>query len=101
MLPCLGFLYCTDFYQTVLRQVPLHLKEKINSLMIDQNNQELNALIKKLANESLMLEWAVNQGMHTTGSQTPYDFISKTMLYNTTEISEKVEQKRMPKITVI
>lgn len=39
-----------------------------------------------------MLEWAINQGMHTTGSQTPYDFLSKVTLYNTTEISEKVEQ---------
>ena len=83
---------CTDFYQAVLRQVPLNLKEKINTLMIDQNSQELNALLERLAKESLMLEWAINQGMHTTGSQTPYDFLSKTKLYNTTEISEKVEQ---------
>lgn len=39
-----------------------------------------------------MLEWAINQGMHNTGSQTPYDFLSKTKLYNTIEVSEKVEQ---------
>jgi pimeloyl-ACP methyl ester carboxylesterase len=83
---------CADFYQVVLRQVPLNLKEKINALMIDQNNQELNALLEILMKESLMLEWAVNQGMHITRSDTPYDFLSKTMLYNTTEISEKIEQ---------
>ena len=83
---------CTDFYQVVIRQIPLQLKEKINTLMADQNSQELNALLYKLANESLMLEWAINQGMLTTGSRTPYEFISKTMLYRTTEISEKVEQ---------
>lgn len=83
---------CTDFYQVVIRQIPLQLKEKINTLMADQNSQELNALLYKLANESLMLEWAINQGMLTTGSRTPYEFISKTMLYRTTEISEKIEQ---------
>lgn len=83
---------CTDFYQVVIRQLPLQLKEKINTLMADQNSQELNALLYKLANESLMLEWAINQGMLTTGSRTPYEFISKTMLYRTTEISEKIEQ---------
>ncbi|MFW2488756.1 alpha/beta hydrolase [Clostridium chromiireducens] len=83
---------CADFYQLVLRQIPLNLKEKINALIIDQNSQELNALLEGLAKESLMLEWALNQGMHTTGSQTSYDFLSKTKLYNTTEISEKVEQ---------
>ncbi|OCA97800.1 alpha/beta hydrolase [Clostridium beijerinckii] len=83
---------CTDFYQAASRQLPLNLKEKINTLMIDQNSQELNALFEILTKESLMLEWVINQGMHTTGSQTPYDFLIKTKLYNTIEISEKVEQ---------
>lgn len=39
---------CADFYQLVLRQLPLNLEEKINALMIDQNTQELNALIRKI-----------------------------------------------------
>ncbi|OCA99116.1 alpha/beta hydrolase [Clostridium beijerinckii] len=83
---------CADFYELVLRQLPLNLKEKFNALIIGQKSKELNILLERLAKESLMLEWAINQGMHTTGSQTPYDFLSKAILYNTTEISEKVEQ---------
>ncbi len=83
---------CTDFYQAVIIKMPLDLKEKINALMIDQNSQQLNALLERLAKENLMLEWVLNQGLHTTGSQTPYDFLRKIKLYNTSEISEKVEQ---------
>ena len=83
---------CTDFYQVALRQVPLALKEKIDALMSDHNSQEINALFENLAKESLMLEWAFNQGLHTTGSKTPYEFLSKTKLYSTAEISEKIEQ---------
>lgn len=83
---------CADFYQILLRQIPLNLREEFQNLMLNENGQEVNSLIKKLMKESLMLEWAVNQGMHITGSQNPYDFMRKMMNYNTKEISAKVEQ---------
>ncbi|AQR94698.1 alpha/beta hydrolase family protein [Clostridium saccharoperbutylacetonicum] len=83
---------CADFYQILLRQIPVNLREEFQAFMLNQNDQEVNSLIKKLMKESLMLEWAVNQGMHITGTQTPYDFMSKMMLFNTKEISAKVEQ---------
>lgn len=83
---------CADFYQVLLRQIPVNLREKIQELMLNQNEQEVNSLLKELMKKGLMLEWAVNQGMHITGSRTPYDFMSKIMLYNTKEISSKVEQ---------
>lgn len=83
---------CADFYQVLLRQMPVNLREKIHELMLNQNNKEVNSLLGELVKKSLMLEWAVSQGMHITGSKTPYDFMSKIMLYNTKEISAKVEQ---------
>lgn len=83
---------CADFYQVLLKQFPLDLREEFQNLILNQNAQEVNSLINKLMKESLMLEWAVNQGMHITGSESPYNFMSKMIHYNTKEISAKVEQ---------
>lgn len=81
-----------NFYEVVLNTLPSKLKEKINSLMSDRNEEEVNILFEDLMKKILMVEWAINQGMHITGSNTPYEFLSKILLYNTSEISEKLEQ---------
>ncbi|KHD34889.1 alpha/beta hydrolase [Clostridium acetobutylicum] len=82
----------SNFYEVVLNTLPSQLKEKVNSLMSDGNEQEVNILFKDLMKKSLMVEWAINQGMHITGSKTPYEFLNKILLYNTSKISEKLEQ---------
>lgn len=81
-----------NFYEVVLNTLPSKLKEKINSLMSDRNEEEVNILFEDLMKKSLMVEWAINQGMHITGSNTPYEFLSRILFYNTSEISEKLEQ---------
>ncbi|MBU3130473.1 alpha/beta hydrolase [Clostridium tagluense] len=83
---------CADFYEVVLSAIPSKLKEKIDSLMSERKEEEVNTLFKDLMQKSLMIEWGLNQGMHVTVSKTPYDFLSRIFLYNTSEISEKLEQ---------
>lgn len=39
-----------------------------------------------------MIEWGLMQGMHITSSQTPTEFMRKTMLYNTKDISSLLTQ---------
>lgn len=82
----------SNFYEVVLHTLPSQLREKVNSLMSDGNEEKVNALFEDLMKKSLMVEWAINQGMHITGSKTPYEFLSKISLYNTSKISEKLEQ---------
>jgi alpha-beta hydrolase superfamily lysophospholipase len=82
----------SNFYEVVLNTLPGKLKEKVNSLMSDKNDEEVNTLFEDLMKQSLMVEWAINQGIHITGSKTPYEFLSKILLYNTSKISQKLEQ---------
>ncbi|HBF37662.1 MAG TPA: alpha/beta hydrolase [Firmicutes bacterium] len=83
---------CANFYEIVSRQIPDNFREQFHSLMINEKIPEVNAIFEKLMGKSLMLEWAINQGMHITGSQTPYEFLRKMISYNTTEISSLVLQ---------
>lgn len=81
-----------NFYDVILKIFPSNVKEKVNSLMDSQNEEQVNALFIDLMKKSLMIEWGITQGMHVTGSKTPYEFLNKTLLYNTSEISAKLDQ---------
>lgn len=82
----------SNFYEVVLNTLPLQLRDNVNSLMSDGNEEKVNILFEDLMKKSLMVEWAINQGKRITGSKTPYEFLSKILLYNTSKISEKLEQ---------
>lgn len=83
---------CSNFYDVILRQLEPSFREKLNILMKNNNENEVNSIFEKLINKSLMLKWAVMQGMHITGTNTPYKFIKIMMHYNTNEISSLVSQ---------
>jgi hypothetical protein len=42
--------------------------------------------------QSLVAEWGIKQGMHVTGTKTPYEFLKQTQLYRTDDVSPLVEQ---------
>ncbi|MNW52783.1 hypothetical protein D3C74_303180 [compost metagenome] len=68
------------------------LEDSISTLMAQENEAEINALFSRLIKQNLMLEWGIRQGMHVTGSQTPYGFLKQSMLYTTAEISPLLSQ---------
>jgi hypothetical protein len=39
-----------------------------------------------------MIEWGVAQGMHGMGTDTPYEFLRKCTLFNTSEVSPLIDQ---------
>lgn len=81
-----------DMYRMILAKLPMNLGETVNTLMENENDEELNSLIKKLMHKSLIIEWVFTQGLNVTGSQTPYEYLNKIMRYNTREISGQVDQ---------
>ncbi len=83
---------CADFYKVLLRQIPDNFRDKFHNLMVSERSGEVNSIFEEFMGKSLMLEWGINQGMHVTGSQTPYEFMRKLMSYNTTEISPLLSQ---------
>jgi pimeloyl-ACP methyl ester carboxylesterase len=86
---------CTDFFETLLRQVPAKSRKLVNFLVTHNNKLNallINSILHKLSKKSLMLEWGLNQGMNVTGSKTPYEFFRKVKTYNTKEVSSLVDQ---------
>jgi pimeloyl-ACP methyl ester carboxylesterase len=86
---------CADFFETLLRQFPPKSRGFVTFLVTHANPVHaalFNALIHRLAKKSLMLEWGVAQGMHVMGTATPYEFLRKCALFNTSGISPLVEQ---------
>lgn len=81
-----------DFYSILLNGIGTDFSGKIDSLMASKDAENVNSILKMLAEKNLMLQWALTQGMHITGAKTPYEFIQNTKLYNTAEISSLVTQ---------
>jgi hypothetical protein len=52
----------------------------------------VNVLVKRAMLRDLVLEWGVRQGMHVTGTSTPYELLRQMQQYRTDDISALVEQ---------
>jgi pimeloyl-ACP methyl ester carboxylesterase len=86
---------CADFFETLLRQFPAKSRKFVTFLITHNNKVSaalFNSLIRTLSKKSLMLEWGVAQGMHVMGTKTPYEFLHKCTVFNTSEVSPLVEQ---------
>jgi len=82
-----------DFFAVVMCQIPSDVRDKFKSMILQGKGQEeINAALKQLMQKSLMIEWALAQGMHVTGSNSPYEFFHKAVLYNTADFSPLITQ---------
>ncbi|MFT9004781.1 MAG: alpha/beta fold hydrolase [Liquorilactobacillus hordei] len=82
-----------SLFNCVTRQLPESLKKQISTdLEKNENGTAINAALNDLMQQSLMVQWAIQQGMHVLGTKTPYDFIKQALTYDTNEISALVNQ---------
>lgn len=66
--------------------------EEYHILMTHEWEKPVNALIKQMMRKNLMIEWGLTQGMHVLGCDLPYDFLRKTVLFDTTDFSPCITQ---------
>lgn len=81
-----------DFYDVLTNQLNPDFRVKFNDLIAQEKAEEINEVLHKLMEKSLMLEWGIMQGMHITGSSSPYDFFQSIMAYNTESFSHLITQ---------
>ncbi|MDC7952236.1 alpha/beta hydrolase [Liquorilactobacillus mali] len=82
-----------SLFNCITRQLPETIKNQISSSIAKNENVEsINAALNRLMEKSLMLQWAIQQGMHVLGASTPYDFIKQSLDYDSSKISELVDQ---------
>ncbi|WP_312611546.1 alpha/beta fold hydrolase [Oscillibacter sp.] len=82
----------TDFFEALLRQIDDSIREKFRQAVLNGNRLEIDTAAHAMMKKSLVVEWGIKQGMHVTGSDSPYDFLHKILAYNTAEISPLITQ---------
>jgi alpha-beta hydrolase superfamily lysophospholipase len=82
----------TDFLDVNLRQVNPLLRGLLNALVNLHAAAVVNALAVRVAQKSPVAEWGLQEGMHVTGTSSPYEFFQKIKQFHTVDVSPLVKQ---------
>jgi pimeloyl-ACP methyl ester carboxylesterase len=82
----------TDFAEVILKQVRPATRRVLAVLLALRARGPVNRLAAAAMGHSLVAEWGLRQGMHTTGTRTAYDFLRGTARYETASVSASVTQ---------
>ena len=82
----------TDFQQTLFRQIDQVTQIALLTLLKLDDSIIINTLVHHKMKNSLVLEWGITQGMHVTGTASPYDFFKNMASMETPSISHLVKQ---------
>ncbi|HYB35435.1 MAG TPA: alpha/beta fold hydrolase [Mycobacterium sp.] len=79
-----------DFLEAVGRQVAPGAAQAIRALLVLRAGPIVNAAARARAARSPVVQWALWQGMHITGTTSPYDFMASARALTTRSISGRV-----------
>jgi alpha-beta hydrolase superfamily lysophospholipase len=88
----IGYGIMTNMLEDTLRPFPEPVRARLQDWLNNSNADALNAFVQEARKKSLLLEWGIEQGMHTTGKQTPYDIFNAYKAYETASLSPLVTQ---------
>ncbi len=83
---------CYDGFEVMTHPMPSPLRELFQLFIRTHARPVANALIARLRKRSLLLDWAVAQGMHITGAKTPFAFYQHLTLHTMKGIAPLVRQ---------
>ena len=79
-----------DFFETIARQIGRGVRIPLRALLTARARRVINAVADWAVARKPVSEWGLQQGMHVTGTATPYDFLRSTTAMNTGKISNLV-----------
>jgi len=82
----------TNFSEVVFQQASPIVRLMLTALSKLNAARAVNTLVRHAMQRSLVIEWGVQQGMHITGSQSPYQFLQKVRWLKTAPVSARVTQ---------
>ena len=82
----------TDFSEVVLRQLSPAIRLVLAALIRFNAAPVVNRLVRHAMQRSLVIEWGIRQGMHVTGSRSPFEFLQKVRWLTTAAVSARVTQ---------
>ena len=82
----------TDFFDVSLRQVNALLRGLVNIQLNLRASAVVNAMVERASKKSPVVEWGIQQGMHVTGTSSPYEFFRKIKQFQTVDVSALIKQ---------
>lgn len=79
-----------DFFEAIARQIGRGVRIPLRALLTARARWLVNAIAGRAAARKPVSEWGLQQGMHVTGTATPYDFLRSTTAMSTRKISDRV-----------
>ncbi len=84
-----------DFFDIICSRLGPAKRQLISSLIDKKLSFIVNSLFKKAMQKDETLEWALNHGMHVSGTSSAYDYLLWTKTITTKNISQFVTQDVM------
>jgi len=79
-----------DFFEAIARQIGRGVRIPLRVLLTARAGRVVNAIADRAVARKPVSEWGLRQGMHVTGTATPYDFLRSTTAMSTRKISHLV-----------
>jgi len=83
---------CPNMLDCMMRSVPPPGREKLLECFGSGDEAAVNTFVAGAMAKSLLLEWAIQQGLHNTGLKTPYEMLRHYQKYETAGISPLLTQ---------
>jgi pimeloyl-ACP methyl ester carboxylesterase len=79
-----------DFFEALARQIGRGVRIPLRAMLNARARWLVNAIAGRAAARKPVSEWGLQQGVHVTGTATPYDFLRSTTAMSTRKISHRV-----------
>jgi pimeloyl-ACP methyl ester carboxylesterase len=79
-----------DFFEAIARQIGRGVRIPLRALLAARASRLVNGIAARAVARKPVSEWGLGQGMHVTGTATPYDFLRSTTAMSTRKISHRV-----------
>jgi pimeloyl-ACP methyl ester carboxylesterase len=79
-----------DFFETIARQIGRGVRIPLRALLAVRARRIINAIADWAVARKPVSQWGLQQGMHVTGTATPYDFLRSTTAMDTRKTSHRV-----------
>ena len=82
----------SDFLDTLLQSAPPSVRQQILGWLDSKNESAVNDFYRAAMSASLLVDWGMQQGMHVSGTKSPYELLQFYRSYTTADISPLVKQ---------
>jgi pimeloyl-ACP methyl ester carboxylesterase len=83
---------CTNAFECFLRTVPPPARRGLLEWIDAGNEDAVDTFFANAMAKSLLLDWAMQEGMHNTGLRTPYQMMKHYQKYETASLSPRLTQ---------